>query len=67
MRRLIPRRSVAVQDASCNVFNIKITPPRELPAWSVETRRAPSGHYGDARGYGHTTAAMHDMSTPSPP
>ena len=37
-----------------------------MPAWSVKTRRAPSGHYRDARVYGHTTTAMHNMS-PHPP
>ena len=30
---------------------------------SATTRRAPSRHYRDARVYGHTTTAMHDMST----
>ena len=30
----------------------------------VKTRRAPSRHCRDARVYGHTTTAMHDMSTP---
>ena len=35
--------------------------------WSMKTRRAPSRHCRDARVYGHTTTAMHDMTTPSPP
>ena len=30
----------------------------------VKTRRAPSRHSGDARVYGHTTTAMHKLSTP---
>ena len=34
--------------------------------WSVKTRRAPSRHCRDARVYGHTTTAMHDMSTHTP-
>ena len=37
-----------------------------MSAWSVKPRRAPSRHFRDARGYGHTTTAMHDMSTPPP-
>ena len=32
-------------------------------AWSMKTRRAPSRRCRDARVYGHTTTAMHDMST----
>ena len=35
-------------------------------AWSMMPRRASSRHYRDARGCGHTTAAIHDMSTPPP-
>ena len=31
-----------------------------MSAWSVKTRRAPSGHCRDARVYGQTTTAMHD-------
>ena len=31
-------------------------------AWSVKTRHAPSRHCRDARVYGHTTTAMHDMT-----
>ena len=39
-----------------------------LPAWSVNTRRAaPSRHCRDVRVCGHTTAAMHDMSSPPTP
>ena len=37
-----------------------------MSAWSVKTRRAPSRHCRDARVYGHTTTAMHDMSTLPP-
>ena len=37
-----------------------------MSAWSVKTRRLPSRHCKDARAYGHTTTAMHDMSTPPP-
>ena len=37
-----------------------------MPAWLVKTRRAPSRHSRDARVYGHTTTAMHKLSTPSP-
>ena len=33
----------------------------------MKTRRAPSRHGRDARVYGHTTTAMHKLSTPSPP
>ena len=35
-------------------------------AWLVKTRLAPSRHSGDARVYGHTTTAMHKLSTPPP-
>ena len=38
-----------------------------MPACSAKTRCAPSRHCRDARVYGHTTTAMHDMSTPPPP
>ena len=37
-----------------------------MPACLVKTRRAPSRHSRDARVYGHTTTAMHKLSTPSP-
>ena len=33
------------------------------PVWLVKTRRAPSRHSRDARVYGHTTTAMHKLST----
>ena len=36
-------------------------------AWLVNTRRAPSRHSREARDYGHTTTAMHKLSTPPPP
>ena len=40
---------------------------QEMSAWSVKTRRGSSRHCRDARVNGHTTTAMHDMSTlPSP-
>ena len=38
-----------------------------MPAWLVRTRRAPSRHSRDARVYGHTTTAMHKLSTSPPP
>ena len=38
-----------------------------MSAWLVKTRRAPSRHSRDARVYGHTTTAMHKLSTPHPP
>ena len=39
-----------------------------MSAWWVKTQRAPSRHSRDARVYGHTTTAMHKLSTPpSPP
>ena len=34
-----------------------------MSAWSVKIRRAPSRRCGDARVYGHTTMAMHALST----
>ena len=37
---------------------------RATCAWLVKTRRAPSRHSRDARVYGHTTTAMHKLSTP---
>ena len=37
-----------------------------MSAW-LKTRRAPSRHSRDARVYGHTTAAMHKLSTPPTP
>ena len=36
-------------------------------AWLMKTRRAPSRHSRGARVYGHTTTAMHKLSTPPPP
>ena len=46
------------QGASCLV--------QAMSVWSVKTRHAPSPHCRNARVYGHTTTAMHDMSTPPP-
>ena len=49
-----------------------LPPPRSpllvqaMSAWLVKTRRAPSRHSRDARVYGHTTTAMHELSTPPP-
>ena len=37
-----------------------------MPAWLVKTRRALSRHSRDASVYGHTTTAMHKLSTPPP-
>ena len=37
-----------------------------MSAWLVKTRRAPSRHSRDARVHGHTTTAMHKLSTPPP-
>ena len=37
-----------------------------MSAWSVKTRRVPFRHCRDARVYGDTTTAMHDMSTHPP-
>ena len=37
-----------------------------MSAWLVKTRRAPSRHSRNARVYGHTTTAMHKLSTPPP-
>ena len=37
-----------------------------MSVWSVKTRRAPPRHCRDARVYGPTTTAMHDMSTHAP-
>ena len=38
-----------------------------LRAWSVNTLRAPSLHYKEARVDGHTTTAMHDLNEYPPP
>ena len=38
-----------------------------MSAWSVKTRRAASRRCRDARVYGHTATAMHDVSPPTPP
>ena len=38
-----------------------------MSAWVVKSRRAPSRYSRDARVYGHTTTAMHELSTPAPP
>ena len=38
-----------------------------MSAWLVKTRRAPSRYSRDARVYGHTTTAIHKLSTPPPP
>ena len=40
---------------------------KAMPALSVKTRRAPFRHCKDARVYGQTTMAMHDVSTPPYP
>ena len=49
----------------------RLTAPRAfcktMSAWSVKTRRALSRHCKDVRVYGHTTTAIHDVSTSSPP
>ena len=37
-----------------------------MSSWLVKTRRAPSRHSRDARVYGHTTTAMHKLSTHTP-
>ena len=38
-----------------------------MPAWSVESLRASSRHYGHARVYGHTATVMRDVElTPTP-
>ena len=37
-----------------------------MSAWLVKTRRAPSRHSRVARVCGHTTTAMHKLSTPPP-
>ena len=34
-----------------------------MSAWWVKTRRAPSGHCRDARVYGYTTTAVHDVAS----
>ena len=39
---------------------------KAMSAWLVKTRRAPSRHSRDAGVYGHTTTAMHKLSTPPP-
>ena len=36
------------------------------PAWSVKTRHTPSRHCRDARAYGHTTTAIHEIECISP-
>ena len=38
-----------------------------MSAWLVKTQRAPSRHSRNARVYGHTTTAMHKLSTPPSP
>ena len=38
-----------------------------MSAWLEKTRRAPSRHSRDARVYGHSTTAMHKLSTPPLP
>ena len=38
-----------------------------MSAWLVKARRAPFRQSRDARVYGHTTTAMHKLSTPLPP
>ena len=37
-----------------------------MSAWLVKTRRAPSRYSRDVRVYGHTTTAMHKLTTPPP-
>ena len=38
-----------------------------MSPWSVKTRRAPPHHCRDARVYGHSTTAMHDIEYTPPP
>ena len=38
-----------------------------MSAWLVKTQLAPSRNSRDARVYGHTTTAVHKLSTPPPP
>ena len=38
-----------------------------MSAWLVKTLHASSRHSRDARVYGHTTTAVHKLSTPTPP
>ena len=40
---------------------------QKMSAWLAKTRRAPPRLSRDARVYGHTTTAMHKLSTPPPP
>ena len=37
-----------------------------MSTWSVKTRRTPSRHCSDPRVDGHTTTAIHEVSTPPP-
>ena len=37
-----------------------------MSAWSLKTRHAPSRHCRDARVYGHTTTALHEIEYISP-
>ena len=58
-----------LQRTACNRFNNYRASllMHAMSAWSVKTRHAPSRHCREARVYGHTTMAMHAMSTPPPP
>ena len=38
---------------------------QSMSAWSVKTRHAPSRYCRDARVYGHTTTAMHEIESTS--
>ena len=37
---------------------------KQMPTWSVKTRHASSRHYTEARVYGRTTTAMHEIEYP---
>ena len=55
---------------SCNSPNTSHGASRlvqAMSAWLVKAQRAPSRHSRDARVYGHTATAMHNLSTPPPP
>ena len=59
MQRTLHATHPTPHGASCLV--------QAMPAWSMNTQRAPPRYSRDARVYGHATTAMHVMSTPPPP
>ena len=65
--RAVLRRMQFTLHATCRTPHGASRLVQAMSAWSVKTPRAPSRHSRDGTVYGHTTTAMHKLSTPPPP